>query len=97
MAAGTVELLSQAAMPIAARGIRASFCPALRDVTLPEHVVMGAEDTSVCVYDLKQSQAQLVLKLQGHLAPVTEACWSSSEQLLASCDCDGIVIVWRRA
>ena len=45
MATGTVELLSQATMPIAARPIRAAFCPSLGDVTQPELIVQGAEDT----------------------------------------------------
>lgn len=34
--------------------------------------------------------------MQGHLAPVVDVCWSFDEMLLASCDCDGVVIVWRR-
>ena len=33
---------------------------------------------------------------QGHVAPVVHVGWSFDGQLLASADCDGVVIVWRR-
>ena len=34
--------------------------------------------------------------LQGHMAPVVDVSWSFDETLLASCDCDGAVIIWKR-
>lgn len=34
--------------------------------------------------------------LQGHMAPVVDVSWSFDEMLLASCDCDGAVIIWKR-
>ena len=36
------------------------------------------------------------LRLQGHIAPVVHVGWSFDGQLLASADCDGVVIIWRR-
>ena len=38
----------------------------------------------------------VVSVLQGHMAPVVDVSWSFDEMLLASCDCDGAVIIWKR-
>ncbi|KAL0044841.1 hypothetical protein WJX82_011228 [Trebouxia sp. C0006] len=96
-AAGRLELVSNCEVPRAARKIRATFCPKVH-ITEPEYIVMGGEDTSVYIYDIsKPSQGPLVVnQLQGHMAPVVDVSWSYNEALLASCDCDGAVIVWKR-
>ncbi len=38
----------------------------------------------------------ILIIAQGHMAPVVDVSWSYNEALLASCDCDGAVIVWKR-
>lgn len=50
------------------------------------------------MYDISQPELNPVVisELQGHMAPVVDVSWSADETLLASCDCDGVVIVWRR-
>lgn len=95
--AGKLELISMVEVPRAARKIRATFCPKVH-ITEPEYIVMGGEDTSVYIYDIsKPSLGPLVItRLQGHMAPVVDVSWSYDEMLLASCDCDGAVIIWKR-
>lgn len=96
-AAGKLEVVSSVEVPRAARKIRATFCPKVH-ITEPEYIVMGGEDTSVYIYDVsKPSHGPIVVnQLQGHMAPVLDVSWSYDETLLASCDCDGAVIVWKR-
>ncbi|KAK9865264.1 hypothetical protein WJX84_008035 [Apatococcus fuscideae] len=95
---GKLEVRARVQMPPAARKLRAAMCPMLQ-VQTPEYVTMGGEDTSVYIYDISMQHhkgAKVVNKLQGHMAPVLDVAWSSNEMLLASCDCDGVVIVWKR-
>ncbi|KAK9814573.1 hypothetical protein WJX72_008091 [[Myrmecia] bisecta] len=97
-AAGKLEVVAKAQMPIAARKIKAIFCPTL-NYNEPEYIAMGGEDTGVYVYDITRKTKRgptIVNKLQGHLAPVVDVSWSYDECLFASCDCDGVVIVWKR-
>ena len=51
--AGKLEAISTVEVPRAARKIRATFCPKVH-ITEPEYVVMGAEDTSVYIYDISK-------------------------------------------
>jgi hypothetical protein len=37
-----------------------------------------------------------VVRLQGHCAPTVAVAWAFDERRLASSDCDGTVIVWKR-
>eukprot|EP00884_Botryococcus_braunii_P010901 jgi/Botrbrau1/19812/Bobra.0124s0055.1 len=94
---GRLEVGAKAEVPLAARKISAAFCPPISR-TEPEYISMGGEDTAVYIYDVSRARhsAVVVNKLQGHMAPVTSVSWSFDEELLASCDCDGVVIVWRR-
>lgn len=58
--------------------------------------VTGSEDMNVYFFDIERDSKQCVNKLQGHSAPVLDVCFNYDESLLASCDANGIVIVWKR-
>lgn len=57
-------------------------------------VVTGGEDGSVYFFDVESGV--LVNKLQGHSSAVLCVCWTYDESMLASCDTEGTVIVWKR-
>ncbi|XP_024960112.1 WD repeat-containing protein 13-like isoform X3 [Cynara cardunculus var. scolymus] len=76
--------------------IRASFCPLL-SLEKGEFIVAGSEDASVYFYDLTRPKHTCVNKLQGHGCPVIGVAWNHGENLLASSDYSGTVIVWKRA
>ncbi|KAG9145921.1 hypothetical protein Leryth_023823 [Lithospermum erythrorhizon] len=76
--------------------IRASFCPLL-SLEKGEFIVAGSEDANVYFYDLTRPKNTCVNKLQGHGYPVIGIAWNHGENLLASSDFGGTVIVWKRA
>lgn len=76
--------------------IHASFCPLL-SLEKGEYIVAGSEDSNVYFYDLTRPKHTCVNKLQGHGSPVIAIAWNHGENLLASSDYDGTVIVWKRA
>ncbi|KAK8603484.1 hypothetical protein V6N13_085668 [Hibiscus sabdariffa] len=76
--------------------IRASFCPLL-SLDKGEYIVTGSEDSNVYFYDLTRPKHTCVNKLQGHRFPVIVVAWNHGENLLASADLYGVVIVWKRA
>ncbi|KAJ4962580.1 hypothetical protein NE237_022519 [Protea cynaroides] len=76
--------------------IRASFCPLL-SLEKGEFIVAGSEDSNVYFYDLTRPRHTCVNKLQGHGSPAIGVAWNHGENLLASSDSDGTVIVWKRA
>ncbi|CAN6555224.1 unnamed protein product [Malus baccata var. baccata] len=76
--------------------IRASFCPLL-SLEKGEYIVSGSEDSNVYFYDLTRPKHTCVNKLQGHRFPVIGVAWNHGENLLASCDFYGTVIVWKRS
>eukprot|EP00850_Spirogloea_muscicola_P009523 SM000053S17480 [mRNA] locus=s53:658233:662868:+ [translate_table: standard] len=88
---GYLSLKCSLQLPRRARNIRASFCPAL-SLSNGEFVVTGNEDSTVAFYDLTRLRHPC-----GHTAPVVDVAWNHGETLLASSDCSGLVIVWRRA
>lgn len=75
--------------------IRASFCPLL-SLEKGEYIVIGSEDATVYFYDLTRLKNTCVNKLQGHGYPVIAVAWNHGENLLASSDFGGTVIVWKR-
>ncbi|XP_059653746.1 uncharacterized protein LOC132300597 [Cornus florida] len=76
--------------------IRASFCPLL-SLEKGEYIVAGSEDANVYFYDLTRPKHPCVNKLQGHSYPVIGIAWNHGENLLASSDFGGTIIVWKRA
>ncbi|KAK3006764.1 hypothetical protein RJ639_016205 [Escallonia herrerae] len=76
--------------------IRASFCPLL-SLEKGEYIVVGSEEANVYFYDLTRPRHTCVNKLQGHGYPVIGIAWNHGENLLASSDFGGTVIVWKRA
>ncbi|KAL2939281.1 WD repeat-containing protein 13 [Bienertia sinuspersici] len=76
--------------------IRATFCPLL-SLEKGEYIVAGSEDSNVYFYDLTRPRHTCVNKLQGHSSSVIGITWNSGENLLASSDSGGTVIVWKRA
>ncbi|KAI8027339.1 WD repeat-containing protein 13 [Camellia lanceoleosa] len=76
--------------------IRASFCPLL-SLEKGEFIVVGSEDANVYFYDLTRPRHACVNKLQGHGYPVIGIAWNHGENLLASSDFGGTVIIWKRA
>ncbi|XP_015892493.1 uncharacterized protein LOC107426743 [Ziziphus jujuba] len=76
--------------------IRASFCPML-SLEKGEYIVAGSEDSNVYFYDLTRPKHTCVNKLQGHRFPVMDVAWNHGENLLASSDFYGTVIVWKRS
>ena len=59
-------------------------------------VVSGSEDMNVYFFDIERESKPCVNKLQGHSAPVLDVCFNYDESLLASCDANGTVIIWKR-
>eukprot|EP00798_Chlamydomonas_sp_ICE-L_P004450 gene4450-14602_t len=94
----SVDLQRQCTTPPMARDIRAVVCPLSVIQDIPR-VVMGGEDTNVYIYNVAGGGAKPVIvnTLKGHHAPVSDVAWTFDEMLLATADCDGMVIVWKRA
>lgn len=93
---GYLTLLCSLKLAPRVHSIRASFCPLL-SLEKGEFVVSGSEDSNVYFYDLMRPKHTCVNKLQGHGSPVIGVAWNHGENLLASSDSDGTVIVWKRA
>ncbi|XP_020087173.1 WD repeat-containing protein 13 [Ananas comosus] len=93
---GYLTLLCSLKLAPRVHSIRASFCPLL-SLEKGEFIVSGSEDSNVYFYDLTRPKHACVNKLQGHGAPVIGVAWNHGENLLASSDSDGTVIVWKRA
>jgi WD40 repeat protein len=50
----------------------------------------------VYLYDVDREIRTLINKLQGHCSAVFDVSFNADESLLASCDQQGLVIVWQR-
>ncbi|CAO2194873.1 unnamed protein product [Urochloa humidicola] len=95
-AKGYLTLICSLKLASRMQSIRASFCPLL-SLEKGEFIVTGSEDANVYFYDLARPKNAIVNKLQGHGSPVIGVAWNHGENLLASSDSDGTVIVWKRA
>ncbi|CAF3536210.1 unnamed protein product [Rotaria socialis] len=75
--------------------LHSSFCPIVSQ-RQGFCVVSGSEDMCVYLYDVDREVRTLINKLQGHCSVVFDASFNTDESLLASCDQQGLVIVWQR-
>lgn len=75
--------------------IRSTFCP-LMSFRQGACVISGSEDMCVYFFDIGKDSKPCVNKLLGHSAPVLDVCFNCDESLLASCDEQGLVIIWKR-
>ncbi|XP_041364617.1 WD repeat-containing protein 13-like [Gigantopelta aegis] len=75
--------------------IKSSFCP-LMSFRQGACVISGSEDMCVYFFDVTKESKSCVNKLLGHSAPVLDVCFNCDESLLASCDAQGLVIIWKR-
>ncbi|XP_076454343.1 WD repeat-containing protein 13-like [Babylonia areolata] len=75
--------------------IKSSFCP-LMSFRQGACVISGSEDMCVYFFDVTKESKSCVNKLLGHSAPVLDVCFNCDESLLASCDAQGMVIIWKR-
>lgn len=64
--------------------------------TFIHFAVSGSEDMCVYFFDIGKDSKPCVNKLLGHSAPVLDVCFNCDESLLASCDEQGLVIIWKR-
>ncbi|XP_015768247.1 PREDICTED: WD repeat-containing protein 13-like isoform X2 [Acropora digitifera] len=92
---GTLKLKKSFSVEHKIRHVRSSFCP-LMSFRQGACVVSASEDMAVYFFDVDRAEKPCVNKLLGHSAPVLDVCWNYDESLLASCDTEGTVIVWKR-
>lgn len=75
--------------------LHSSFCPVVSQ-RQGFCIVSASEDMCVYLYDIDREIRTLINKLQGHCSAVFDVSFNSDESLLASCDQQGLVIVWQR-
>ncbi|KAL5018934.1 hypothetical protein ScPMuIL_004656 [Solemya velum] len=75
--------------------IKSNFCP-LMSFRQGACVISGSEDMCVLFFDIAKEKKPCVNKLLGHSAAVLDVCFNCDESLLASCDAQGMVIIWKR-
>jgi len=75
--------------------IRSCFCP-IMSFRQGACVVTGSEDGSVYFFNAERTNKACINKLQGHSAPVIDVSFNYDESMLASCDSQGQVIVWKK-
>lgn len=75
--------------------VRSTFCP-LMSFRPGACIVSGSEDMCIYFFDVEKENKPCINTLQGHSAPVLDVSFAHDESMLASCDMQGIVIVWKR-
>lgn len=66
------------------------------DTDLSEKFVVAAcEDSIVRLFTLKNLDLELLSELSGHTGAVTKALFVNQGELIASCDFDGKLIIWK--
>ncbi|KAK4876748.1 hypothetical protein RN001_009254 [Aquatica leii] len=77
--------------------IKSTFCP-IMSFRQGACIVTGSEDSCVYFFDIEKSVSRACVNtLQGHSSPVLGVTFNYDESLLATCDLEGLVIVWKRA
>ena len=75
--------------------IRSCFCP-IMSFRQGACVVTGSEDSCVYFFNTERNIKACINKLQGHSAPVIDVSFNYDESMLASCDSNGQLIVWKK-
>jgi len=91
---GDIQLKALFPVNYGKNDIRSSFCP-LMSFRQGACIVTGSEDSSVYFFNIDDTQKPLNTLL-GHSSPVLDVCWNYDESLLASCDLEGTIIIWKR-
>ncbi|KAF5303936.1 hypothetical protein FQA39_LY01721 [Lamprigera yunnana] len=77
--------------------IKSTFCP-IMSFRQGACIVTGSEDSCIYFFDIEKPVSRACVNtLQGHASPVLGVTFNYDESLLATCDLEGLVIVWRRA
>ncbi|KAF2900970.1 hypothetical protein ILUMI_05216 [Ignelater luminosus] len=77
--------------------VKSTFCP-IMSFRQGACVVTGSEDSCVYFFNIEKPVSRACVNtLQGHASPVLGVTFNYDESLLATCDLEGLVIVWKRA
>uniref|UniRef100_A0A1Y1LYP2 WD repeat-containing protein 55 homolog n=1 Tax=Photinus pyralis TaxID=7054 RepID=A0A1Y1LYP2_PHOPY len=77
--------------------VKSIFCP-IMSFRQGACIVTGSEDSCVYFLDIEKPVSRACVNtLQGHASPVLGVTFNYDESLLATCDLEGLVIVWKRA
>lgn len=98
----TVQELAKFPRQLKRTKIRATYNPVINRGDLP-CMSVGSDNGTIFIYgysqpsdDKKACKVTLVNQLAGHAGTIIDLAWNNDESLLASCDKDGVVIMWKR-
>lgn len=98
----TVQELAKFPRSLKRSKIRAIYCHIVNRGDLP-CIAVGSDSGTIYIYgyaqptdDKKTSKVTLVNQLAGHAGTICDLAWNHDESILASCDKDGVVIMWKR-
>lgn len=98
----TVQEMAKFPRQLKRSKIRAIYNPLTNRGDLP-CITVGSDTGTIYIYgynqpldDKKTSKVTLVNQLAGHAGTIIDLAWNFDESILASCDKDGVVIMWKR-